>query len=158
MVWVYLHILTLFAAVGVALSSEIILHRAAGTGDVRSIRTAFGLAKPLEPIIPVLFTLGGILGFIAVLVRKYGFFESWMVQSYVIFGIALVLGGAIQGPWIGKVRQAAESSPDDLPSDELQRLLNNRKARYAFWVLYLAVVVVIYIMVIKPYSYGKGFY
>ncbi len=128
------------------------------TGDVRSIRAAFGLAKPLEPIIPFLFTLGGILGFIAVLVRKHGFFESWLVQSYVIFGIAFLLGGAIQGDWIGKVRQAAESSSDDLPSDELHRLLNDRKARYAFWVLYVAVVVVVYIMVIKPYSYGKGFY
>ena len=158
MVWVYLHILTLFAAVGVSLGSGIILHRAAGTGDVRPIRTAFGLAKPLEPIIPVLFTLGGILGFIAVLVRKYGFFESWLIQSYVMFGVAFILGGAIQGQWIGKVRQAAESSPDDAPSDQLQRLLIDRKARYAFWLLYLAVVVVVYVMVIKPYSYGRGLY
>ena len=157
MVWVYLHIITLFAAVGVALGSELILHRAAGTGDVRSIRTAFGLAKPL-PIIPVLFTLGGILGFVAVFARKYGFFESWLVQSYVIFGVAFILGGAIQGQWIGKVRQAAESSPDDAPSDQLQRLLNDRKARYAFGLLYLAVALVVYIMVIKPYSYGKGLY
>ena len=158
MVWVYLHIITLFAAVGVGLGSELILHRAAGTGDVRSIRTAFRLAKPLEPVIPVLFTLGGILGLVAVLVRKYGFFESWLVQAYVIFGVAFIFGGAIQGQWIGKVRQAAESSPDDGPSDQLQSLLNDRKARYAFWLLYLAVMVVVYIMVIKPYSYGKGLY
>ena len=158
MIWVYLHILTMFAAVGVALGSEIILHRAAGTGDVRSIRTAFGLAKPLEPIVPVLFTLGGSLGFIALLVRKHGVFDSWLVQSYVIFAIAFVLGGAIQGPWTGKIRQAAESSPDDIPSDELQRLLKDRKARYAFWIFYLALVVVVYVMVIKPYSYGKGLY
>ena len=125
---------------------------------MRSIRTVFGLAKPLEPIIPVLFTLGGILGFVAVLARKIGFFEPWLVQSYVMFGIAFILCGAIQGPWIGKVRQAAESSPDDAPSDQLQRLLNDRKARYAFWLFYLAVMVVVYIMVIKPYSYGKGLY
>ena len=75
MVWVYRQIITLLAAVGVALESELILHRAASTGDVRSIRTALGLAKPLEPVIPVIFTLGGILGFVAVLVRKYGLFE-----------------------------------------------------------------------------------
>ena len=124
MVWVYLHIVTLFAAVGVSLGSELILHRAAGTGDVRSIRTAFGLAKPLEPVIPALFALGGILGFVAVLVRNYDFFAPWLVQSYVIFGVAFVLGGAVQGPWIGKVRQAADASPDDAPSDELQRLLS----------------------------------
>ena len=131
MVWVYLHIITLFAAVGVGLGSELILHRAAGTGDVRSIRTAFGLAKPLGPVTAALFTLGGILGFVAVSVRTIGFFESWLVQSYVVFGVAFVLGGAIQAPWIGKVQQAAESSPDDAPSDQLQRLLNDKKAQYA---------------------------
>ena len=48
MIWVYLHILTMFAAVGVAFGSEIVLRRTAGTGDVRSIRTAFGLATTLE--------------------------------------------------------------------------------------------------------------
>ena len=158
MVWVYLHIITLIAAVGVGLGSELILHRAAGTGDVRSIRTAFGLAKPLEPVVPVLFALGGILGLVAVSVRKFDFSDSWLVQSYVVFGVAFILGGAIQGRWIGKVREAAESSPDEAPSDELQRLLNDRKARYAFWLLYLAVAVVVYVMVIKPYSYGKGLY
>ena len=158
MIWVYLHIVTMFAAIGVALGSEIILHRVAGTGEVRSIRTVFGLVKPLEQIIPALLILGGILGVVAVLVREYGFFESWLVQSYVIFGIAFVLGGAIQGRWIEKVRQAAESSPDDRPSDDLRRLLDDRKARYAFWVIYLALAVVVYIMVIKPYSYDRGFY
>ena len=158
MIWVYLHIVTMFAAVGVALGSEVMLHRTVGTGDVRSIRTAFGLAKPIGRVIPALLVVGGVLGVIAVAVRSYGFFESWLVQSYLFFGLAFVVGGAVQGRWIDKVQQAAESSPDDVPSDELRRLLNDRKARYGFWVVYLALVVVVYVMVIKPYSYGRGLY
>jgi len=113
---------------------------------------------PPQRIIPALLILGTIFGLIAVSVRGYGFFESWLIQSYAFFGIAFVLGGAIHGRWIGKVRQAAESSPDDLPSDELQRLISDRMARYAFWVGYLALAAVVYTMVVKPYSYGSGFY
>ncbi len=56
------------------------------------------------------------------------------------------------------MQQAAESSPDDRPSDELRRLLDDRKVRYAFWVVYLALAAVVYIMVVKPYSYGRAFY
>ena len=158
MVWVYLHIVTLFAAVGLSLGSEIILHRVAGTRDVRSIRTVFGPARPLEAAIPALFVLGGLLGVVAALVRRYGLFESWLVQSYVIFGIAFIIGGAVQGRWIGKVREAAESSPDEAPTPELERLLNDPKAKIAFWVLYLAIIAAVYVMVIRPFSGGKAFY
>ena len=57
-----------------------------------------------------------------------------------------------------RVRRAAESSPDDEPSKELALALDDKKARYGFWVANLTILVVIYIMVAKPFSYGNGLY
>jgi hypothetical protein len=56
------------------------------------------------------------------------------------------------------VAKAAHASPDDAPSPELQRLLRDKKAKYASWILDLSILVIIYVMVVKPFSYGKDFF
>jgi uncharacterized membrane protein len=98
------------------------------------------------------------LGVVAAIDLEFDLLDSWLVQSYAVFAIAFVVGGAVTGRWIERVRRAAESSPDDGPSDELVLALDDNKARYGFWVANLAILLVIYIMVVKPFSYGNGLY
>ena len=97
MVWVFLHIVVLFAAVAISAGTEVLLHRVAGSGDVRAIRTAFGLAKPLDRLIPGLYVIGGVFGVVAAVALDFDLLASWLVQSYVVFAIAFVVGGAVTG-------------------------------------------------------------
>ncbi len=125
--WVFLHLIFLFAAVAVATGTEIIMQRVVRSGDVRVIRTIFSMAKPLGIAVPVLFSIGGIFGIIAAIEIGFGLADPWLIISYVLFAIAMVVGGAVQGPWSEKVAKAAQVSPDDSPSPELQRLLRGKK-------------------------------
>ena len=45
--FIFLHIITMFLAVAISVGPELVLHQVAQTGDVRAIRAAFGVAKPL---------------------------------------------------------------------------------------------------------------
>ena len=153
-----MHIVALLAAVAVSVGAEVVLLRVAGSRDVRTIRTVFDLVKPLDRLIPGLFVVGGVLGVVAAIDLGFNLLLSWLVQSYAVFAIAFVVGGAVTGRWIERVRRAAESSGEDEPSDELRQALNDSKARYGFWVSNLAIMVVIYIMVVKPFSYDNGLY
>ena len=157
MVWVFLHIITLFAAVAVFFGIDIILHRVARSGDVRAIRNIFGAANPLLPAAPILFVLGGIFGIVAAVDRGFRLSDTWLVIAFIIFPIALKPGGTV-GSWARNVLQAADSSPGETPSDELKRLIHDQTATYAAWFVGLTMVIIIYVMVVKPFSYGKGLY
>ena len=98
----------------------------------------------------------GIFGLVAA--KDIGLTAPWLIISYVIFAIAMVAGGAVEGPWAGKVANASKASPNDAPSSELQRLLDAKRALYASLLIYLSIVAIVYVMVVKPFSYGKGFF
>ena len=134
------------------------MQRVVRSGDVRTIRIIFSMAKPLGIAVPVLLSIGGVFGLIAAIEIGFGLADPWLIISYVVFAIAMVAGGAVQGPWSEKVAKAANVSPDDAPSPELQRLLRDQKAKYASWILDLLILVIIYVMVVKPFSYGKDFF
>ena len=98
LVWVFLHLAFLFAAVAVATGTEIIMQRVVRSGDVRTIRIIFSMAKPLGIAVPVLFSIGGVFSLIAAIEIGFGLTDPWLIISYVVFAIAMVAGGAVQGP------------------------------------------------------------
>ena len=63
----YLHIVAMFFAVALALSSEIVLRRVATSGDVRAIRAIVPRVRPLGNIATVLFLSGFAFGIVAAL-------------------------------------------------------------------------------------------
>jgi uncharacterized membrane protein len=149
----------MFAAVGSAYGLQITLHRVAHSGDVRAIRTVFGRAGPVSRATPVFYFFGLIFGLIfglvAVPAGGFDFLAPWLIASYVLFAVGLVAGGAIAGPWIGRVARAAAKSPDDGPSPELKRLIHDRTPFIADFIGIAVLVPIIYLMVAKPGSLLK---
>lgn len=148
----YLHILTMFSAVGTVIGTEVLLHRVARSGDVRAIRAAFSLAKPMNLIAPVLFLLGVAFGFIDAITRGFDLFAPWLLIAYVLFVAMFVLGGAVQGRWIERIVAAAASSEGASPSADLQRVIHDRRAAVAMYVSWLLLAGIIFTMVAKPFS------
>jgi len=152
MIWVFLHITGIVTAIVIGIGAQIFTERAAKTGDVRTIRTIFQMAKPMGMAVPIMFVIGGVFGVVAFLDRGIDWNSPWLVQSYVLFAIAFILGGAIDGRWQGKVLAAAEEAPDGPVSEEFRKLLDDRVYMISTWVGRILLIAILYVMTMKPFS------
>lgn len=147
--FVFLHILTMFAAVSFAVLPDLVIQRAAQARDVRALKSAFMALGPFGRIVPFLFLLGAVFGLIAAY-AGYNLLQRWLILAYVIYVIALGLDGGLISPWRRKTARAVMANAGDKPSAELDALLDNRLPYYAMWANNLAIVLIILVMVFKP--------
>ena len=101
-------------------------------------------------MLPIFFIGGAIFGLLAALTGELNFLAPWLIAAYVVFVIAMVTGATITGPWTGKMSMAAEASPTDAPSPELLAVVHDRRALMGSVILMSAIVVIIFLMVVKP--------
>lgn len=149
MILKFLHIGIMFAAVAVAVGGELILSRATATRNVLTIRGTFGAAAGVMRWVPVLFGLGALVGIVAALVGSFDPFAPWLISAYVLFVIAMAVGGQI-GAWAQRVGMAAAASPTEAPSAELQAAIDDPRAailRYLNWAIVIGFIA---LMVFKP--------
>ena len=146
----FLHILTLFLAVASAAIPEVVLHRVAASNNVPAIRVVSGFASTLGKMLPIFFVGGAIFGLLAAFTGELNFLAPWLIAAYIVFVIAMVTGATITGPWTGKMSMAAEASPTDAPSAELLAVVHDRRALIGSVILMSAIVVIIFLMVVKP--------
>lgn len=151
----YLHIVTMFSAVGIAVGSELLLHRVAASGDLVAVRVAFRMAKPLQAAIPLLFLLGLAFGLVAAVTGAFDLLAPWLLIAYAIFVVAMAIGAIVQSPWVNRVAEAASASPSTSggePSPELTRLLHDPLPRYAMYASWLLIIAIVFVMVVKPFA------
>jgi hypothetical protein len=146
----FLHILTMFLAVASAAVPEVVLHRVARSNSVPAIRVVAAIAMSLGKLLPLFFVGGAVFGLLAAATGELDFFAPWLLASYLVFLIAMATGGALTGPWAGKMAAAAQASPDDAPSGELTALIHDRRALLGSVVLMASIVIIIFLMVAKP--------
>ncbi|HTP07176.1 MAG TPA: DUF2269 family protein [Anaerolineae bacterium] len=152
MVFIYLHIFTMFLAVALSVGSELVLHRVAATENVAAIRTIFAAAKPLEKAIPMAYGIGFLLGIVAAIVASFNLLAPWLLISYVLFIVTSVLGGRVIGGWAEKVEQAAAQNQGDTPSAELKAVLHDKRATQGIIANLVAIALIIAMMVFKPFG------
>jgi hypothetical protein len=147
----YLHIVTMFFAVALAISGEIVVRRVAGTHDVRAIRTTVARVKPLAgPIATALLLLGVAFGVAAALVGQFDLLRPWLIGSYVAFVAASVIGITITDPWVVRLEHAATRSREEEASEELRAVVADPRARFGTWALMGLIAVLVFLMVVKP--------
>ena len=146
----FLHVLSMFAAVAVALLSEVALHVIGRSGNVDGIRGFMSALGPLMRLTPVFFVVGLVLGLAAAVVGDVDLLAPWLVASYIVFAVAMGVGGLVGGPWAERVATAAAASPVESPSPELHAAVHDARGMLASSVLMTAIVVVIFLMVVKP--------
>jgi hypothetical protein len=144
-----LHVLFVF--IGFSLSSGVgmLVQMVVRTGDVRAIRAAARAARPLHIVGGVMLLLGIVFGFATAAVQGFGLTSPWLVITYVLVAILLILVAAFIAPWSARVERAAANSPDDTPSPELAAAIHSPTAIAAplaglFW------IAIILVMVLKP--------
>ena len=148
----YLHVVSMFFAVALAVSGEIVVRRVAQSGDVRAIRTTVEKVKPLSgPIATGLFLAGVVFGIIAALTGQIDLLRPWLIAAYVTFIVAIAIGISITDPWVARLEQAAAAvSPDGAESAELTEVIDDRRARIGAWALQGMIAFIVFLMVVKP--------
>jgi uncharacterized membrane protein len=148
--WKFLHIVAMFAAVSIFVGQGLLEGAVARSGDVRALRRVLEVEDRFAPIGGGFFVLGIVLGFAAALVGGFDLLRGWLVISYVLAAVILVVAFAYHVPAANRLKALAAASPDDAPSPEL------RAATHAPIVLVVAVVdillwvAVVFMMVVKP--------
>lgn len=150
-VFKYLHVVSMFFAVALAVSGEIVVRRVAQSGDVRAIRTTVDKVKPLSgPIATGLFLAGVVFGIIAALTGQIDLLRPWLIAAYVAFIVAVAIGVTITDPWVARLEQAAAASPDGSASPELAAVVDDGRARIGAWALQGMTAFIVFLMVVKP--------
>lgn len=150
-VFKFLHIAMMFAAVAGAVVPEVVLHAVANTRDPRAIVTMARIAERIGTVLPVFFVGGAIFGLLAAWAGQMDFTAPWLIATYVLFVTAIVTGILFSDPWVGRLGAAAAES-GDTTSVELQAVIDERKAKMASAWLMLTVLVILALMVFKPGS------
>jgi hypothetical protein len=150
--FVFLHIVAMFAAVSIAYGPMFLLRRAASTRHVPTIRGVFGLARNIGRAAAAMFGIGFILGVVAIFTDGYDPFAPWLIIAYVLFVLTAVTGARISGPWVEKVAELANASPDAAASTQLREALDEPLPQMTFYADLAVIVLILFDMVIKPFS------
>jgi|SRR5215472_19024477 len=151
MIAVFFHVLAVFVAFALTTGVGIFLIQIVRSGDVRAIRVAARAASMLQPGGGILLLVGVALGFYAESALGYSESAGWLVTSQVAVLLILLDGFLVRMPWVGRIAKAAQASPDDRPSDELQRLMTSKLEMATAPISGLLWLIIIVMMTMKPF-------
>jgi uncharacterized membrane protein len=152
LVWKFLHVAAMFLAVAVFVGQGMLSARIVGTGDVHTIRRLIAAEARFQPIGGGMLLLGLIFGFITATSAGFDLTAPWLLISYGLVVIIILTGATYHGPRERKLKELAEASPEDRPSEELSALIAAPSARVVAAVDGLAWLAVVFVMVVKPFS------
>ena len=150
----FLHITTMFAAVAVGYGITTFVWIAYKTGQVTALKGVGMASARLSRFIPVLFISGGLFGLLAAITGPYSanLLAPWLVIAYLLFIVAMLIGARINEPWGKRLGMALRTVPDGPIPPEIDAFFTDRRMNWITVVDYLVVVVLIYDMVVKPFS------
>jgi hypothetical protein len=152
-IFIFLHVLSMFMGVALAYGPAALQVAASRRGDVRSLRAISTYSLKLGPFVGIVFGLGLVFGIISIFVHNFNPLQGWLVIAYVLFAASLVMTFTFTNPWMRKVSAAADASPDDSMSPELNAVLNSPRNRALLALDAFLIVLLIADMVLKPLNY-----
>ncbi len=82
----------------------------------------------------------------------WSFVAPWLVISYAIFALMILLNLGLRAPWAKRVLATARASSDHEPSSELCAALADPRAAVHLWAAPVAVVAQVFLMIVKPFG------
>ncbi|HJW21519.1 MAG TPA: hypothetical protein VJ506_03730 [Candidatus Limnocylindrales bacterium] len=148
----FLHITAMFTAVMVAFGSGLVMRVAYMTGQVAAIRGVGMASARLGRFIPILFIIGGLLGLLTAIYTGVDLLSPWLVIAYVLFTIAMLIGIVENAPWGRRMGALLAQTPDGPLTPEITAMFTDTRVVVLTVVDYLVVVLIIFDMVVKPFS------
>ena len=148
----FLHITFFIAAITISYGPLLLLRLAYRTGEVGNIRGLVLVHSRLGPLTFVMYMLGGIFGGLTAIAFGFDLLAPWLVIAYVAFAIAVLLGVTENRTWPLRLAEAVKRTPDGPLTPEIRDLFMNRTTLSVLAIDIAWVPVMIFDMVIKPFS------
>ena len=148
----FLHITFFIAAITISYGPLVLLRLAYQTGEVGNIRGLAIVHSRLGPLTFVMYMLGGIFGGLTALAFGFDLLAPWLVIAYVLFAIAIITGVTENRTWPLRLADAVKRTPDGPLTPEIRDLFMNRTTVSVLVIDIAWVPVMIFDMVIKPFS------
>jgi uncharacterized membrane protein len=147
----FLHVLFAFAAIAFLVVPGTMMEMAAHTRDVPFIRETFKLGKFHAQVGGPLALLAAVVGLILAWRSGVGLTAGWLVASYIVFVLIMVLGIGYHARREMRIGSLAQASPDGAPTPELAAAIDDPFSRPAAWASALLWILLIWLMVAKPF-------
>jgi len=148
-VWVFLHVVFMFAAVTMAHGAWWFVVYATRRRDVAGLR-AFERVSGLADGLSLGFLGFGIaFGVAAALAANIDLTSSWLVATYVLIAIGVV-NGVASVPYTNRLTTSVRGNTGDEPSPELSSLMGSPQPLIFALVATAVIVLIIATMVFKP--------
>lgn len=147
-----LHILLMFGTVTMFIGGEAVLYGAVRARDVAAIRRIAHITERNDIIGVVMFLLGIGAGLATAATGNFDFTKPWLIIAYVLVAGLLIAGGTFFSPRAKKLVAAADASPTEAPSPELDALIDVKQWATILVVDVMVWATIVYLMVAKPFS------
>lgn len=149
-VWIVLHVVAMFVAFGLTTGIGIHVSAIAATRDVRAIRTAVRIARPLQTAGLICMLAGVVFGFASAASAGFSLTSTWLVEAYVLLALLLIVGVGVHKTWLGRLARAASASSDESASPELSAAIGDRLVRIAGPISGILWIALIAVMILRP--------
>src|SRR5687768_7040288 len=123
LLWKFLHIVAMFAAVSIFVGQGLLERAVARSGDVPALRRVLAAEDRFAPAGGGLFVLGIALGIITALTGAINLLQPWLISAYVLSAVVLIVAFTYHIPMANRLKELAAASPDD-PSPELRAAID----------------------------------
>jgi hypothetical protein len=148
-VFKYLHVASMFFAVALAVSTELVMQRVASTGDAQTIRNVVPRVRPLGNLSTGFFLAGVAFGVVAALTGQMNLLAPWLLLSYAAFVSAVLIGMLVTEPWTVRLETAAAEGRSP---EHLRTVIADPAARAGTGALMALVAILVFLMVVKPFA------
>ena len=149
----FIHITVMFTAITVGFGGGFVMRVAYMTGQVAAVRgVGMALARTASWI-PILFITGGVFGLLtAITWGIYPLTAPWLIIAYVLFALAMAIGILENAPWGKRMGALLAHTPDGPLTPEIKAMFTDTRVVVLTIVDYLIVALIIFDMVVKPFS------
>ena len=149
---VFLHLVSVFAAVAISYGPLTLLTLTLRRGETQSLRALTASARVLTVSIPFFYVIGAIFGVLAAFNANFNLLAPWLVVAYVLWIVLMIIGAAVIGPWVERLGQLSASAPDGPFSPEIVAAATDQRIRIVRAVDGVVLVLLIFDMAVKPFS------
>jgi uncharacterized membrane protein len=100
----------------------------------------------------VLFGVSGLFGLAAAINGGFGLLAPWLVISYVLFALLTIMGVAVSGPRMARIRRALADAPPGRLTADARALAADPVLRLVHVLDFVLLIGLVYVMVVKPFG------
>ncbi len=147
----FAHIALIFLSFALIWATDLLFYQAARRGDVRGLVTIARYGRRLIPIGIAVFVAGIAFGFLNAFVGGFNLLAPWLLLTYGLVVVMVILGAFIETPHFERMAQRAEEEVELAePSAELRRMMADNRPLVLLVISAALWIAVVYVMVMKP--------